>query len=164
MRRFYSLISFVVFSLLMGFASSVQASSDQHFQKIVNILNYSNLPKTAHICVVKDIPTGSALSTYLRTNKFTYQAKHVTEESLLKSSCQVIYFPNTAPSVQNKLINAYPTPILTISERNIDCEVGSAFCLYIRNNAVAVKVNLNRLSSSKVKIDPRVLHLLSKKD
>lgn len=138
------------------------ASTDAHYQKIVSIVNYSNLPKNAQICVFKDVSTGAELTSYLQKHKLSYSTKHITEENFKTSACQVVYFPNTAPVVQNKLILAHNKPILSISDRNLECEVGSAFCLYQQSRStVGVKVNLDTLIRSRVKIDPRVLKMLS---
>lgn len=153
------------FALFAFYSTGANANlgANQYYQKIITILTYSNVPKDARICVYKDVATGSDFASYVRKNNLKYAVGHVSEDNFLRSSCNVVYFPNTAPIVQNTLLMKYPRPILSISNRNYECEVGSAFCLYQRNDkSVSVKINLDTLVRSKVKVDPRVLQMLSK--
>lgn len=135
------------------------ASSVQHYKTIVHILNYSNLPKTAQICVFDDVQMTAELRNYLKQANVSYEVTSVTPVNFVRSNCQAVYFPNMSPQQENQLINRYPTPLLSMSERNIQCEIGSAFCLYTRGENISVKLNLDTLTRSKVKVDPRVLRM-----
>ena len=69
-----------------------------------------------------------------------------------------IYYIDTQE--EQKIIHSQrQDPPLSFSSTNQACEIGSAFCLYTRNNSTAFKVNLDSLSQSKVRVDPRVLLL-----
>ncbi|MNN73616.1 hypothetical protein D3C81_1897490 [compost metagenome] len=50
-------------------------------------------------------------------------------------------------------------PVLVIAEEDFECEVGSMFCLNIRENQVSFRVNLDTLARSGVHVHPSVLQL-----
>jgi len=50
-------------------------------------------------------------------------------------------------------------PVLVIAEEDFECEVGSMFCLNIRETQVSFRVNLDTLARSGVHVHPGVLQL-----
>ncbi|MCH4246467.1 MAG: YfiR family protein [Acinetobacter populi] len=89
-----------------------------------------------------------------------------TTEQLLKpiasnpaTYCQVFYFVQTSDTVQQQIINHNPIKILTISENNPECSVGSSFCIYMAKNQYKFKVNLDSLKASQVRVNSKVLLL-----
>jgi hypothetical protein len=81
----------------------------------------------------------------------------------LNAQCDVIYFGDISPQQQQKVSGSKDHPVLTISESNPDCELGSMFCLNIDSSPVTFKVNLDSLSKSGIHVNPNVLLLGRKK-
>jgi len=77
--------------------------------------------------------------------------------------CQVIYIGVLEESDYLKLsqrITGYP--ILTITEQDDRCSVGSMFCLLVNNQEVRFLVNLDSIARSGVRVHPHVLKLGSR--
>lgn len=78
----------------------------------------------------------------------------------LISECDGIYFGKESPQQQLQLIEQYqPRPLLLIAEQNVQCTIGSAFCLNINSAQVSFSVNLDSLTRSGVRVNPDVLLL-----
>lgn len=80
--------------------------------------------------------------------------------SLHNYPCHVLYFVNTPDDLQQQFIQANLGRILTISENNTECIIGSAFCLYRGDNdRFNFKVNLTSLKKSNIRVNSKVLML-----
>lgn len=92
---------------------------------------------------------------------FKLNADEILEKpfSLQETNCQVLYFVKTSDVVQQKIINRSLSSVLTISENNPECTIGSAFCLHRTNQHFKFQVNLHSLRQSKVKVNSKVLML-----
>lgn len=150
--------------LILGISCStvVVASSEAHYQTTLHILNYSNLPKTARFCVF-DSATAKGFTQYFKKQSVDYDVHLASVDTLQSSHCQVVYFTKTPAQEQVKLIQSLSTPLLSMSENNEVCEIGSAFCLYRKDKSVSVKINMEMLGRSKVKVDPRVIYMWIKR-
>lgn len=132
----------------------------------LSILSYSQLPNTkdTNLCVVNNPTAHTQLQNYINELHYRYSVKTVTEDRVHTSQCNAVFFSSTSPQQQQDLLNTNQGQgILSFSTNNIDCEIGSTFCLYsTRSSSTSFKVNLDSLSRSKIRVDPRVL-LLAKR-
>lgn len=125
-----------------------------------SILSYAkwNTPAPA-ICVVNNPPLAQQLQNS-EPEHANYKISSIQTRDIQLLECQVFIFSTLSPKEEQHLLNtAVDFPALSISTNNIECEIGSAFCLYNRNQKIAFKINLASLTQSKVHIDPRVLLL-----
>lgn len=91
-------------------------------------------------------------------------SKQNYDVGVLNAQCDVIYFGDISPTQQQKVLSVRQNrPVLTISELNSNCELGSIFCLDAESSPVSFKVNLDALAQSGVHINPNVLLLGRKK-
>ncbi len=87
------------------------------------------------------------------------------EQEALASRCDALYFGLESPESQQAIVRQFAShPLLTLSEQNPDCAIGSAFCLQIRPQRVTFSVNLDALSRSGVRVNPDVLMLARNKE
>lgn len=78
------------------------------------------------------------------------------------TGCNAIYLGQESDVEKNEIINSLSGKnILTISENNIDCAAGAAFCINKRKHAFIFSINFDSLARSGVKVNSDVL-LLSK--
>ncbi|MMZ66756.1 hypothetical protein D1872_292790 [compost metagenome] len=81
----------------------------------------------------------------------------------LGSRCDVIYLGNVSTSQKQTFIQSISGhAILSLSENDVECIAGNAFCLQIEDDRVSFKVNLDALARSGVRINPNVLQLARK--
>jgi hypothetical protein len=78
----------------------------------------------------------------------------------LASNCDALYLGAMTDARRQRLgVELTGRPVLVISEEDFECEVGSMFCLNIRENQVSFRVNLDSLARSGVHVHPAVLQL-----
>lgn len=76
------------------------------------------------------------------------------------SMCDAIYLGELNEGERNQLFSAISGhPILSISEADDTCTVGSVFCLRVSDRQVTFEVNLDSVARSGVRIHPSVLQL-----
>ncbi|BCZ83167.1 hypothetical protein PTKU64_68420 [Paraburkholderia terrae] len=74
--------------------------------------------------------------------------------------CDVVYFGNLSDDEREQIRAAVVGhPVLTISEHNPSCAVGSMFCLNVDGERVTFEINLDAVARSGVRVHPNVLKL-----
>lgn len=143
-------------------STSYAISSHDLFVTTLSILGYVqwDIP-TPLLCVVNNPEVSQTFFHVIHQQKYSYQVKSVSMNNLTESSCHILLFSNLQSQQEQNILNDLHHPVLSISFNNVACELGSAFCLYKRNQRTSFKINMNSLTHSKIHIDPRVL-LLSK--
>ncbi|EYS94224.1 hypothetical protein CF68_24460 [Cupriavidus sp. SK-4] len=79
---------------------------------------------------------------------------------MLHPACDALYI-GAMNEARRKRLSGELTgrPVLVIAEEDFECEVGSMFCLNIRDQQVSFRVNLDTLARSGVHVHPGVLQL-----
>nr|WP_088459025.1 YfiR family protein [Acinetobacter soli] len=155
--RFF-LITLLCLSMEVSFASPVQ----NFYTLTLSIMSYSKLSTGSNttLCVIDNPAAAGIFQTQIKQSTYGYKVQSIPAASFVKTQCQAVYFSSQTPAQQEVLINSYPShSLLSFSANNIDCEIGSIFCLYQQKGKSTFKVNLDTLSRSQVRIDPRVLLL-----
>ncbi|MDH0303067.1 MULTISPECIES: YfiR family protein [unclassified Pseudomonas] len=76
------------------------------------------------------------------------------------NACDAVYIGKLDKAQRERLFQTVSGhPVLSISEADDPCTVGSLFCLRIRDGQVAFDVNLDSVARSGVRIHPSVLQL-----
>ena len=155
-----------------GFISSpaAQAASkeDEVAQKVFAIISYSKweTPQPVQLCITGNSKFSDAIEAAGQAAywpRVTVSKQHY-DAKLLAGQCDVIFFGNITPAQQQNVIAARQNrPLLTITDSNADCEIGSSFCLEPENSPVSFKVNLDSLTRSGIYVNPNVLLLGRKK-
>ncbi|QHE93928.1 YfiR family protein [Pandoraea fibrosis] len=84
-------------------------------------------------------------------------------EPAIGSQCDVLYLGVMTDAERRQVLaNIAGHPILTISERNDSCTVGTMFCLNVDPDRVTFDINLDTVARSGVRVHPNVLKLARK--
>lgn len=76
------------------------------------------------------------------------------------TACDVVYAGPMSSEVERRLIAATRgRPILSIIERDPDCRSGAMICLTSGSGITSFRINIDAVSRSRVRIDPRVLRI-----
>lgn len=157
--RFLLLLLF--FFSVFNFTNTANSAQPQNtVSTIFSILSYVKWKSTTPlICIINNPALTKQFTTNLNTyNK--YQVKTLSVNDLKRTQCDTIIFSTFTAKEEQLILNTYVNfPALSISTNNTQCEEGSAFCLYRKNNQVSFKINLGSVNQTKVHIDPRVLLL-----
>lgn len=134
-------------------------------QAVLGILSYArwpNDPPELRLCVVADAAYADGLLQGAPHNvgRPIRAQRMAIESDALTSACQIVYVGRTSPAEHQRIFaRLLGRPILSISEDDPTCSVGSMFCLRVEDTQVSFQVNLDSISRSGLRIHPNVLRL-----
>ncbi|UVL88697.1 YfiR family protein [Pseudomonas sichuanensis] len=134
-------------------------------QVVLGILSYARWPAEPNplrLCLVG--PTEYADDLIKGTAQSSGQPLQVRRllagNASLASACDAVYIGKLEPGERDRLFQAISGhPVLSITEADDPCTVGSLFCLRVSDQQVAFDVNLDSVARSGVRIHPSVLQL-----
>lgn len=134
-------------------------------QVVLGILSYARWPAEPNplrLCLVG--PTEYADDLIKGTLQSSGQPLQVRRllagNANLASACDAVYIGKLEPGERDRLFQAISGhPVLSITEADDPCTVGSLFCLRVSDQQVAFDVNLDSVARSGVRIHPSVLQL-----
>lgn len=134
-------------------------------QVVLGILSYARWPAEPNplrLCLVG--PTEYADDLIKGTAQSSGQPLQVRRllagDTSLASACDAVYIGKLEPGERDRLFQAISGhPVLSITEADDPCTVGSLFCLRVSDQQVAFDVNLDSVARSGVRIHPSVLQL-----
>ncbi|WP_244175477.1 YfiR family protein [Xenorhabdus vietnamensis] len=143
--------------------------NEENVARVVSgILSYAHWPATSDPLRLCLVPPSNYISVLTHTNMISDHTELQVEtltfnvEQLIEK-CDAIYYGQIEPQLQQQVANRQNgKPLLTISENNPNCEIGSAFCLNINNTQATFSLNLDILTRSGVRVHPNVLQLARK--
>lgn len=112
------------------------------------------------ICVIGTprftLPVAPTLPGGIRARVTFPSSKDVMDGSL----CDALFLGRMPVADRQKLIEwVRGKPVLTITDDDPTCAYGAMFCLIERKNNVSFSVNLDSISRSNMRVDPRVLRI-----
>lgn len=153
-----------------GLASAAGIDAGTQVGRIVaGVLSYARWPmpvETYHFCTVGEV-------TYLHdgwkslgqaTSAPVSMRSLASDDSSWGADCEVLYIGGMTPEQRSSLLaEAVGKPVLTISEGDSVCAEPSMFCLVVQDSEVGLLANLDAISRSGIRIDPKVLQLVRRR-
>jgi len=136
---------------------------------VLGMISYTRWPTDSaelRMCIVPPTDYANDLSRAASqaSGRMIRVALTPAESPDLGTSCDVIYIGSISGAQRDHVFaSLLGHPILSISEQDSECTVGSVFCLNIRDAHVSFKVNLDSLARSGVRVNPSVLQLAGNK-
>jgi hypothetical protein len=130
---------------------------------VASIVEYSRWPQdrpAIRLCLAgpTEHTEGIAERPLARSRVLLPQAIATVAESL--SECDVVYIGRMALEDQRQFTAAaQDRPILTIAENDPACRSHAMVCLLFEADGLSFRINIDAISRSQVRIDPRVLRL-----
>lgn len=154
---------YIYLGLLLSLSSFSHANSSHNiYMMTLSIMSYVkwNTPSPS-LCIINNPNIAELFSKTISQQKSNIKTHSLQAQQLASHKCDAVFFSQTTASMEQKLITtAYNPPVLSFSTGNIDCEIGSIFCLYsTKSGNTQFRVNLDSLAKAKIHIDPRVLLL-----
>lgn len=166
----------VVVALIVAFATpasaELPASAASVAQRmaavaevVTGILGYArwpDAPATMQLCVVGPTEYADALlQAGNPASRWNDEVLRVAvDDPQVARSCHALYVGVVDEDERQRLfLRLQGFPVLSISERNDSCAIGSMFCLNMGDHAVTFDVNLDAVARSGVKVHPHVLRL-----
>lgn len=137
-------------------------------QVVLGIISFTRWPATppkVRLCVAgntdyaRDLLTGPLPSAGVPVEAQRVQVG----DPALATSCDALYLGAVSDGERRQLLNHIAgRPMLTISERNDSCTLGTMFCLNVDADRVTFDINLDTVARSGVRVHPNVLKLARK--
>jgi hypothetical protein len=134
---------------------------------VLGIISYTRWPATPNpltLCVLaRPVYADDLLKDELLVGSTHIVAKKMEiDDPAVATECNAVYLGTLSDNQRSSLFQHLTGhPVLSISEANTACAVGSMFCLRVGRTRVTFLVNLDSVSRSGVSVDPQVLLLSS---
>lgn len=146
-------------------AGQAQLRAKAVTQVVLGILSYARWPvepAPLRLCLIG--PTEYADDLIKGTQQNSGNALQVrrllADDPRTPSACDALYIGKLDAGQRDRLFKAVSgQPLVSISEADDPCTLGSLFCLRVSDEQVAFEVNLDSVARSGVRIHPSVLQL-----
>lgn len=138
-------------------------------QVVLGILSYARWPvepAQLRLCVVGPTEYTDDLvkGTTQETGRPVTVQRLLADNPSIAGECDAVYIGKLTSEERNRLFASLTgRPVLSISESDDQCTVGSLFCLRVSDQQVSFEVNLDSVARSGVRIHPSVLQLSRRK-
>lgn len=138
-------------------------------QVVLGILSYARWPvepQKLRLCIVGPTEYTDDLvkGTTQATGRPVTVQRLLADNPSIASACDAVYIGKLTTDERSRLFAALTgQPVLSISEADDQCTVGSLFCLRVSDDQVSFEVNLDSVARSGVRIHPSVLQLSRRK-
>ncbi|MDD1016372.1 YfiR family protein [Pseudomonas rubra] len=134
-------------------------------QVVLGILSYARWPvepAQLRLCLIGPTEYADDLvkGTTQATGRPVLVRRLLADDPRIANECDAIYIGTLNQNERARLFSAVSGhPVLSMSEADDPCTVGSLFCLRVSDRQVAFDVNLDSVARSGVRIHPSVLQL-----
>jgi hypothetical protein len=138
-------------------------------QVVLGILSYARWPvepAQLRLCIVGPTEYTDDLvkGTTQATGRPVTVRRLLADNPSITGECDAVYIGKLSSDERSRLFASLAgRPVLSISERDDPCTVGSLFCLRVSDEQVSFEVNLDSVARSGVRIHPSVLQLSRRK-
>ncbi len=137
-------------------------------QMVHGLLSFAHWPDPRDgigLCVVGQTDFGARLNDMAKASDPPIAVRWLgaSDGTDSRLGCDALYLGRLEAAAQSRWISwAHGRPVVTIIERDADCQGGAMFCLGVNPTNLSFVVNLDAISRGTVRIDPRIL-LLSRR-
>ena len=138
-------------------------------QVVLGILSYARWPvepAQLRLCIVGPTEYTDDLvkGTTQATGRPVAVRRLLADNPSIVGECDAVYIGKLTSDERGRLFSSLTgRPVLSISESDDPCTVGSLFCLRVSDEQVSFEVNLDSVARSGVRIHPSVLQLSRRK-
>lgn len=138
-------------------------------QVVLGILSYARWPvepTQLRLCIVGPTEYTDDLvkGTTQATGRPVTVRRLLADNPSIVGECDAVYIGKLTGEERSRLFASLAgLPVLSISESDDQCTVGSLFCLRVGDEQVSFEVNLDSVARSGVRIHPSVLQLSRRK-
>lgn len=128
------------------------------------ILEYTRWPKPVNpveVCIVGTASSGAAIETISLSDGRQVAVRHLARDGFAAAGgCDAYYLGALdAGAMRQWVTRAHGGPVVTIAERDPQCRSEAMFCMVYGPSKVSFRLNVDAVSRSGVRIDPRVLRI-----
>lgn len=165
----FCLLPAVAFAQPQTPSSMADQRAESVTQVVLGILSYARWPvepAQLRLCIVGPTEYTDDLvkGTTQATGRPVTVQRLLADNSSIAGECNAVYIGKLTNEERSRLFASLTgLPVLSISESDDQCTVGSLFCLRVTDDQVSFEVNLDSVARSGVRIHPSVLQLSRRK-
>lgn len=130
---------------------------------VAGIVGYSRWPedlRTVRLCVVGPTDHTDRLDTRSLARGRLLRPAQVAAADASAANCDAVYLGRLSLVEQRRIADSLQgAAVLTIAENDPGCRSRAMFCLLFEADGLSFRVNLDAVSRSQIRIDPRVLRM-----
>lgn len=130
---------------------------------IASIVEYSRWPsehQIVRLCVAGSSDHAGRFDNQALSGGRQLRTVELAPGSVGLERCDVAYLGRLSAAEQRGIVaELQGKPVLTIAENDPACRTGSMICLLFEADEMSFRINLDAISRSQVRIDPRVLRM-----
>lgn len=130
---------------------------------VSGILTYARWPnelRTVRLCIVGTSPLSSRIANRRLVNGQSLAPSRITAAEWVPDRCDAVYLARITATERTTILRSLANrPILSMTDSDPQCIYGSMFCLRSVSGGVTFDLNIDAVSRSQVRVDPRVLAL-----
>jgi hypothetical protein len=127
---------------------------------IVSYTRWPERPARIQLCVVGPAAYADRFNTVTLAGGPAVNVVQVAPARVAASQCNVLYFGQLSPGQLREQTDwARGRAILTIAEADAGCRAQAMFCLQYEDSGLTFDLNVDAVSRSGLRVDPRVLRL-----
>ncbi|WP_374527564.1 YfiR family protein [Novosphingobium sp.] len=129
-------------------------------QAMIDYTRWPDQPDPLLLCTVGAVSHAEQLGELTLADGHKVQHRQVAASPAALGGCDVVYLGALGLTEQRQLTGAVRgRAVLTIAESDPDCRSEAMFCLLLEPQALNFRLNLDAVSRSGLKVDPRVLRM-----
>jgi hypothetical protein len=148
-------------ALAVGAGSDAQAAATARMvRSFIDFARWPVQPNPVTLCVVGPVANAGQLDGLTLADGRRVARRSVAPAALAGAGCHVAYLGRLEPAVGRQAVLALRGKgVLTIAESDPQCRSQAMFCLRSDRQGLAFSVNIDAISRSGVRVDPRVLRM-----
>ncbi len=129
-------------------------------RSIVEYSRWPDNPRSLSLCIVGTASHAKDISDAVLTDGRRIEPRHLVADRLDPSSCKIVYIGEMSLSAMRNINERVRgKAVLTIAEDDPGCRSRSMFCIRYFPRSISFGMNIDSISRSGVRVDPRVLRL-----
>ena len=129
---------------------------------LLSYVRWPTEPAGIQVCVIgpTSYADGMMRGMVQATGRKVFSQRRSYDDAQLGEQCNAVYLGLLTDAERQTLFEILDGhAVLSISERDLGCSVGSVFCLNVGNPRVSFEVNLDSMARSGLRVHPSVLQL-----
>ena len=127
---------------------------------VVQYSRWPGSPRTLRACVVGPADHADDLLSGRELRAMGVVASAVAPEAVRPTGCEIVYLGRLSLEQQREMTDRVRgAATLTIAENDPACRSRAMFCLLFEADSLNFRLNIDAVSDSQIRIDPRVLRL-----
>lgn len=127
---------------------------------LASFTHWPDRPETLRLCLVQPTDHAGGLTSVEFARETGILATLVTPRNVGAMNCQIVYVGRMSIVEQRAVTDAFrDRPALTVAENDPACRSRAMICLLFEADSLSFRLNIDAVSRSRVRIDPRVLRM-----